>query len=422
MDEIDNIIKGLGETPTLLCIDDEKIILTSLQEQLRNNLPGVEIEIAESGEEGLEVLEELIAENVHVPVVISDQLMPGMRGEEFLEKAHELLPDALNILLTGQATADSVGAAVNRANLYRYIGKPWGEKDLTLTVREAIRAWGRARDLQLKEKELRESHEASLRFVPGEFLKALGKQRVADVQEGHAVEADMQVVFADMRSFSTHAEVLGSRSAFDLLNEYINILDTEFRAAGGFIAGLEGDGILALFPGNPRDAVQAGVQAHQKLLEREHSEGNRPVIQMGLAVHTGELVLGTVGNSERLKCDVIGDPVNFCARLESLTRQFDTPMLVSEEVANTLDGLADLRRIPAVPIKGREELCSVYEVLDALPEALKLSRLTTLPDYDEAMQTFEAGNLEEASEIIRKLCDADPSDQIAAHMLRVSVQ
>ncbi|PSL20520.1 response regulator [Shimia abyssi] len=420
MDEVARIISGLAGTPTVLCVDDEKIILTSLQEQLRNNLTGIEIEIAESGEEGLEVLRDLIEENVLVPVVISDQLMPGMRGEEFLEKVHELCPETLNVLLTGQATADSVGAAVNRANLYRYIGKPWGEGDLKLTVREAIRAWGRARNLKQKEQELREAHEASLRFVPGEFLSALGKERLVEVREGHAVEANMQVVFADMRSFSKHAESLGSRPAFDLLNEYINILDTEFRAAGGFIAGLEGDGILALFPGPPADAVLAGIKAHHKLLEREQSESNQPNIQMGLAVHTGDLVLGTVGNSERLKCDVIGDPVNFCARLEGLTRQFDTPMIVSEDVAKAIGDDAKLRRIPAVQIKGREELCAVYEVLDALPEASKSSRLATLGQFDEAVQMFEAGNQEGASELFNNICDLDPTDQVTAHMIKLA--
>ncbi|SMP16511.1 response regulator [Shimia sagamensis] len=418
MDEIARVASSPDVTPTILCVDDEKIILTSLQEQLRNNLQGVAIEIAESGEEGLEVLQELIDGNVPVPLVISDQLMPGMRGEEFLEKTHAMLPDALNVLLTGQATADSVGEAVNRANLYRYIGKPWSEDDLILTIKEALIAWGRARDLRAKEKELRETHEASLRFVPREFLSVLGKQRVVDVEEGHAVEIEMQVVFADMRSFSIHAANLGPRQAFDLLNEYINILDAVFREAGGFIGGLEGDGVLALFPGTVDEAVQAGVAAQQILLERGRSTDIRPGIDMGLAVHTGVLILGTVGNSERLKCDVIGDPVNFCARLESMTRDFDTPMLISDEVASALKSKLSLRRIPDITVKGRESPTTIYEVLDALPASQKQARISTSVEFDAAMLALELGEHETARDMLVGICSTDTSDRTAKFLLQ----
>ena len=79
MGEVERIFAGLNKAPTILCVDDEKIILTSLQEQLRNNLNGVNIEIAESGEEGLEVLQDLLEDDIPVPVIVSDQLMPGMR-------------------------------------------------------------------------------------------------------------------------------------------------------------------------------------------------------------------------------------------------------------------------------------------------------------------------------------------------------
>ena len=420
MDDLAKMLSDLPGSAAILCVDDERIILSSLQEQLRYNFPKLTIEVAESGEEALEVLGEMLETSTQVPIVISDQLMPGMRGEELLEMVHGLSPNTLNVLLTGQATADSVGAAVNRANLYRYIGKPWAENDLVLTVREALRAWGQAREIRRKDLELRETHEASMRFVPREFLRALQKERLTDVREGHAIEANMQVLFADMRSFSIHAADLGAKQAFDLLNEYINILDTEIRSSGGFIAGLEGDGILALFPGRPLEAVAAGIQAHHKLLERARTADSGPIIDMGLAVHSGSLVMGTVGNSERLKCDVIGDPVNFCARLESLTREFDTPMLVSEDVARSLDGQMSLRRIPGVLIKGRTGVSTIYEVLDALPADLRSNRESTLAQFDESMNAREAGNAQLSSEILEKICIQNPNDSPSKILLAQS--
>lgn len=122
----------------ILCVDDEKIVLNSLKGELSHALgKDFDIEIAESGEYGLELLEELLEEGAQVPVVISDQLMPGMKGDEFLVKVNKINPDIRKILLTGQASADAVGNALNNAGLYRFISKPWNADDLALTIKQA---------------------------------------------------------------------------------------------------------------------------------------------------------------------------------------------------------------------------------------------------------------------------------------------
>lgn len=136
--------------PAIVCVDDERIVLLSLRDQLKNLLgQDYNIEIAESGEEALEIFEEFQADKIEVPLIISDQIMPGMKGDELLIKIHAQSPKTLKILLTGQATAEAVGNAVNAANLYRYIAKPWDKADLYLTVTEALRSY--AQDKQLAE-------------------------------------------------------------------------------------------------------------------------------------------------------------------------------------------------------------------------------------------------------------------------------
>ncbi|HEX6362504.1 MAG TPA: diguanylate cyclase, partial [Albitalea sp.] len=125
---------------TIVCVDDDTLILRTLREQLLRGLgPGHEIELASSGAEALALLEELAAEGADVPLVISDHIMPGMKGTELLVRLHALQPRMVKILLTGQADVDAVGHAVNAANLYRLLTKPWQETDLVLTVKEALR-------------------------------------------------------------------------------------------------------------------------------------------------------------------------------------------------------------------------------------------------------------------------------------------
>ena len=137
--------------PAIICVDDERVVLISLRDQLTHHLgKQYDIELAESGEEALEMFEELREDGIEVPVIISDQLMPGMMGDELLKQIHIQSPKTLKIMLTGQASVEEVGNAVNQARLYRYIAKPWHETDLSLTIKEAIRSYDR--DKQLADK------------------------------------------------------------------------------------------------------------------------------------------------------------------------------------------------------------------------------------------------------------------------------
>ncbi|OQY54877.1 MAG: hypothetical protein B6247_09795 [Candidatus Parabeggiatoa sp. nov. 2] len=135
--------------PVILCVDDEQMLLVSLKQQLKHQFGNdYQIETAESGEEALDIVEELFEDNIELPLVISDQLMPGgIKGDELLTQIHAIAPKTLKILLTGQANAEAVGKAVNSANLYRYMSKPWEPTDLNLTVTEAIRRYFQDKEL-----------------------------------------------------------------------------------------------------------------------------------------------------------------------------------------------------------------------------------------------------------------------------------
>ena len=126
----------------IICVDDERIVLNGLQSQLGRDFgANFAIELAESGEEALELVNELIHGGNEIVVVISDQLMPGIKGHELLKQIHLLTPSCYNILLTGQSDINAVTEAVNHANLYRYISKPWEGNDLILTIKEAIKGF-----------------------------------------------------------------------------------------------------------------------------------------------------------------------------------------------------------------------------------------------------------------------------------------
>jgi diguanylate cyclase (GGDEF)-like protein len=159
----------------IVCIDDEKMVLVSLRDQLSRIVEDkYDIELAESGEEALEFLREIKASDIEIPLVICDRLLSGISGEEVLIKIHAEFPETLTILLTGEHNFQGVLKAVNQANLYRYISKPWEETDLGLTVKEALRSYDR--DRKLKEQN------SSLRQINRLLEEEVGKRQLIEEQ------------------------------------------------------------------------------------------------------------------------------------------------------------------------------------------------------------------------------------------------
>ncbi len=128
--------------PVIVCVDDEKFVLDSLRTTLSQAVgDDYVIEIAEDGTDALEVVKELLAEGREVPLVISDYVMPLMRGDELLRHIQIVSQKTLKIMLTGQANIEGVTNAVNEADLYRFIAKPWNSNQLVQIVRQAVREY-----------------------------------------------------------------------------------------------------------------------------------------------------------------------------------------------------------------------------------------------------------------------------------------
>ncbi len=123
----------------ILCIDDEKTILDSLKIQLKNKFgKSFSYEFAESGDEGLELIDELMVEDTYILLIVSDWLMPGMKGDEFLAAVHKKYPAIVKVMLTGQADSEAVERAYRDANLFRCLHKPWTETELFDTIEQGI--------------------------------------------------------------------------------------------------------------------------------------------------------------------------------------------------------------------------------------------------------------------------------------------
>ncbi|NJN29801.1 MAG: response regulator [Synechococcales cyanobacterium RM1_1_8] len=129
----------------ILCVDDETIILNSLRRQLKQAFSDAYVyEAAESADEAFEIIQELEEEGSDLIVIVSDWLMPGMKGDEFLSKVHEAHPRVIKILLTGQADEKAIQRVQAQTNLHQYLAKPWRSEDLVQCIRSGLEQLNRA--------------------------------------------------------------------------------------------------------------------------------------------------------------------------------------------------------------------------------------------------------------------------------------
>ncbi|MBE9562984.1 MAG: response regulator [Proteobacteria bacterium] len=402
----------------ILCVDDEPTILDSLKIELKTAFGNQYlIETAESGEEAIELVEELLEEHYELPLIISDYIMPNIKGDELLKRVHNISPTTLKILLTGQADINAVGNAIKYANLYRYISKPWSTEDLILTISEAVKSYFREQQIVFKNQELEKQVEVFHKFVPAKFLSLLHIEDSEQIKIGVCVNKEMTIMFADIRSFTTLSEGMTPQENFNFINAYLSQMEPVVDKYHGFIDKYIGDGIMALFPTNIDDAVQAALEMLKVLAEYNLTRGSpqRPIINIGIGIHTGSLMLGTIGGKNRMDGTVISDAVNLSSRIESLNKVYNTSILITEQSYRQLKDVSkyNIRIIDRVTVKGKTKTVTIYEVFDSNSTTNFEHKLTTKENFEAGCKYFHQEQFLKARELFKEVIAIDVEDKVA---------
>ena len=259
--------------------------------------------------------------------------------------------------------------------------------------------------------------EAYQRFVPSQLLSSLEKESILDVQLGDQVQKEMSILFSDIRSFTTLSESMTPEENFRFVNSYLSLMGPLVREHHGYIDKYVGDSIMALFDRTPDDAVQTSVSMFKALREFNEErlrEGYEP-IRIGVGVNTGMMMLGTLGEEDRMEGSVISDAVNLAARLEGLTKLYKTQLLISEATFKKLTlEVFKARLIDKVAVKGKESSVLVYEVLDAEAQELFEKKHGTIKLFEEGFDFYQNQRFEEALPLFRRCLELVAEDTVAA--------
>ena len=203
------------------------------------------------------------------------------------------------------------------------------------------------------------------RFVPHAFLRIVGKPSIVDVELGDNKQETMSILFSDIRSFTTLSESMTPDENFTFINAYLERMGPVIRNHNGFIDKYIGDAIMALFT-NADDAVRAGLAMLETLaaFNAERRPAGQPPIGIGIGINSGSLMLGTIGEKQRMEGTVISDAVNLAARVEDLTKTYREPLLISEFTYQQLADpkVYDIRSVDVVVVKGKTRPVTIYAV------------------------------------------------------------
>lgn len=261
-----------------------------------------------------------------------------------------------------------------------------------------------------------------LHFVPRDLIAFLGKASLLDVELGDQVEKTMSVVFTDIRNFTRLSESMTPQQTFNMINSYLSSMNPVISAHHGIIDKYMGDAIMALFPHSADDAVKSGLSMLARLDEYNagRSRAAYPPIRIGIGINTGRLMLGVIGGGNRMEGTVISHAVNLASRLQTLTKTFGTPLLISE---HTLYSLAEpqrfsVRHLGRVNVPGTAQSESIYEVFDHDEQAVKEQKIRSLKKFEEALAYYHIREVARALPMLEEIVKDNPGDTPACVYLQ----
>ncbi|MEW5854230.1 MAG: adenylate/guanylate cyclase domain-containing protein [Myxococcota bacterium] len=183
------------------------------------------------------------------------------------------------------------------------------------------------------------------------------------------------VLFSDIRGFTRMSEEMAPEQVVAFLNRYLDLMVDCVITHRGTLDKFIGDAVMAVFgapvsQGSPREdavaAVSCALRMSERLAElnRERAAAGEPPIDIGIGIHTGELVAGNIGSTQRLQYTVIGDTVNLSSRLEGMTKTVGHRILISESTAQLVEGRFKLQALESLPVRGRMKAVQVYAVAE----------------------------------------------------------
>lgn len=249
-------------------------------------------------------------------------------------------------------------------------------------------------------------------YVPPELVDEMAKSPESYSMEGR--NAELAVLFADIRGFTSISEGMDPKDLTHLMNEYLGAMTDVIRAHRGTLDKYIGDAIMAFWgapvadPANSRHAVLTALEMQSRLksLAEPFRAKGWPVLSIGIGINTGMMTVGDMGSPVRKAYTVMGDAVNLGSRLEGITKDYGVGIMVGETTRARV-GDVTFRELDKVKVKGKDDAVTIYEPL-GLTETLPAAVLEELKLWQNALRLYRSQDWEQAELLLYNLMQRSP--------------
>ena len=438
----------------IMTVDDSRTIRgqvrRTLEQQTEENYSIVE---KGDGLEALRWLSNCLRKDLP-DVIVLDRNMPNMSGDECIRilKQDNDWKKIPVLFLTAQTDIKQLVLGLAKLGADDYLPKPFDFDELAARVKVMVRikqAEDESRrlnkDLELsliqQQKAFEELKTTKMRlaeteaaakltavfekFVPKEFIKRIAPDGLEYLKFGKADTDFITILFCDIRSFTSLSEKMTPQELVDFLNDFFKRMTAPISQNLGFVDKFIGDCVMALFslPEEPNatealNSVMAAI-GMQEQIDSFNIDNNRSgdnLLRAGVGIHSGPVIIGTVGSEERMESTVTGDTVNLAARLEGLTKFYRSKILISQSTHDFIqhESNIEFRELDLVQVKGKDEPVTIFEVCNSDLEPIREQKLGSREKFAEALTNYRAQKWTAAMTKFKSCLKDCPEDGAAA--------
>lgn len=271
--------------------------------------------------------------------------------------------------------------------------------------------------LKTHTEKIKEMNRGLASFVPEQFFKLLGKEIFTQIKPGDQIQRDMIILVSEISSFFDDSEEINSSEGIKLLNQYLNMAEPLIQDNNGVIDRHSGGSVIALFSRSVDDAIEAAVAIQQTVRQfnEKRKDSEKKEINISLGIHTGSLILGVIGNENRMEVTIISKAVDFALNLGKLTKTYGCTILISEDALIKLGNTVRFRYriLDMVSTNEKSELIYIFEILNGEEEKLRKHKEETRDLFGKAVELYHNNKLEESLDIFQKILTINPEDKAA---------
>ena len=251
------------------------------------------------------------------------------------------------------------------------------------------------------------------KFVPKPLIRFLGKKNVLELEIGSQVKKTATLLFCNLRNSQVVSETLSLEENFNFINSYLNVVSPIIKKNGGFVDRYQEDGLVAVFV-SAKNAVSCGIQIVKTINQKNLESKNVPSIDVGIGIHTDEMIFGVVGDETRKTPTIISNSVNVSSKLDEVNKKYGSIMVLSKNTLNELPtNFAFLYRyIGNLNIADNKDIISVFECLDVYPRQKREKLNKYHNEFENGVREYVNGKFSVAKDIFEKVYSKEKDDKV----------